>query len=625
MTAVTASRAAPPANPAPPTLDLERIRTLADLYAARLELTPDAEACRRFDVPAQEWQRHRWTDIAALARRYAAGMRACGLRAGDRIALQVPNGPDWLALDWAAHSLGLVTVGLFADETAAGTAQLLEDSGARLLVTRDLDGWPALNARASLPALRNVVALRGGAAAVARVQPRDPRVLVLNDFIARGEGLVDSPAAADAAELASIVYTSGATGRPKGVMQSHGALVANAKAFQACVGFRHGDVMFSTLPLAHLFGRVAWVYAGILGGASLMFGRGAGLVAEDLATQQPTVLVGAPRLFERIHGGLMQDLERGPAARRALFRLAVEAGWANATGRPIRLVPSSIVRRASDRLRGRLGGRVRLAISGGAALSPQIGRTFVALGVPLLQGYGLTEAGPVVSVNRVDDNHPASVGTPLPGVETRTEASGELSVRGPSIMLGYWKDEAATREALDDAGWLRTGDKVSRLDTDRVYLVGRFKELLVTATGEKASPSDIESRLRELNLVEQVMVVGEARPYLAALIVPQPGPLALLRAEIGLNDGDDSPAARDAIEGVLLRRCQDVLQDAPRNHWIQGVALVMQPWTAANGLLTATHKLRRCEIARVHERDIERLYEGHYRVPPTDCSSNATL
>ncbi|MGH8518301.1 MAG: AMP-dependent synthetase/ligase, partial [Panacagrimonas sp.] len=411
---------------------------------------------------------------------------------------------------------------------------------------------------------------------------------------------------------------------------SHAALVANAIAFQECVRFEPGDLSFSNLPLAHLFGRVAWIYAGILGGASLLFGRGAGLVAEDLATQRPTVLIGAPRLFERIHGIVMQDLERGSAARRALFHLAVETGGASTTRRDggrrtVRLLPSALVRRAGETLRERLGGRVRLAISGGAALSPQIGRTFGALGVPLLQGYGLTEAGPVVSVNRIDDNDPASVGAPLPGVEIRTEATGELRVRGPSIMQGYWNDEPATRESIDDAGWLRTGDKVSRLDTDRIYLVGRFKELLVTATGEKASPGDIESRLRELSLIEQVMVVGEARPYLTALIVPQPGPLAMLRAEIGLTDGDDSPAARDAIEGVLLRRCQDVLQNAPRNHWIVGVALVLQPWTPGNGLLTATHKLRRCEIVRTHERDIDRLYEGHYRVPATDCSNNASL
>jgi long-chain acyl-CoA synthetase len=313
-----------------------------------------------------------------------------------------------------------------------------------------------------------------------------------------------------------------------------------------------------------------------------------------------------------------------------LFHLAVESGWANvgrreSGRRKVRLLPSALSRRAGEALRDRLGGRVRLAVSGGAALSPQIGRMFTALGVPLLQGYGLTEAGPVVSVNRVDDNDPASVGTPLAGVEIRTEATGELSVRGPSIMLGYWKDEAATREVIDDAGWLHTGDKISRLDTDRIYLVGRFKELLVTATGEKASPADIESRLRELPLIEQVMVVGEARPYLTALIVPQPGPLALLRAEIGLTDGDDSPAARDAIEGVLLRRCQEVLQNAPRNHWIVGVALVLNPWTPGNGLMTSTHKLRRCDIVRVHSADIDRLYEGHYRVPATDCSNNAAL
>ncbi|MCC2655998.1 MAG: AMP-forming long-chain acyl-CoA synthetase [Panacagrimonas sp.] len=620
---------ASPVDPtAPPGPGVVNPQTLAELYAARLRLAPEAEACRRFDVPTQQWRTYRWREIGALARRYAGGMQASGLRQGDRVALQVPNGPDWLALDWAAHSLGLITVGLFADETPAGTVQLLEDSGARLLVTRDLESWRAVSARSPLPGLHRVVALRAGPGAIARNAPDDARVVPLEVFMERDAPLPDSGRAAG--ELASIVYTSGATGRPKGVMQSQAALLANARAVQERLGFRGDDLVFSNLPLAHLFGRVAWIYAGMLGGASLMFGRGAGLVAEDLATQRPTVLIGAPRLFERIHGTLTQDLERGSAARRALFNLAVETGWANATRRDgsrrtVRLLPSAIVHRTGDALRARLGGRVRLAVSGGAALSPQIGRTFAALGVPLLQGYGLTEAGPVVSVNRIDDNDPASVGTPLSGVEIRIEATGELSVRSPSVMIGYWNDDVATRDAIDDAGWLRSGDKVSRLDTDRIYLVGRFKELLVTATGEKASPADIESRLRELSLIEQVMVVGEARPYLTALIVPQPGPLALLRAEVGLIDGDDSPAARDAIEGVLLRRCQDVLQNAPRNHWIVGVALVMQPWTPGNGMLTATQKLRRCEIARAHAHDIDRLYEGHYRVPATDCSNNASL
>jgi long-chain acyl-CoA synthetase len=606
---------------APQSLDRASVRTLADLYGERLRLTPNAEACRRFDSQAQGWRSLSWAEVAASAQGFAAGLREAGFKAGDRIAIQIPNGADWLALDWAAHSLGLVTVGLFADETAAGTAALLEDSGARILVARDLAVWSVVSGRAKLPELQMVVSLRG------KSEDSDRRVRPLAPFLRRGVALPHNPASGES--LATIVYTSGATGRPKGVMLSHDALIANAFAVQDAVQYRTDDLLFSNLPLAHLFGRVAWIYAGIVSGASLVFGRGAGSGAEDLASQRPTVLIGPPRLFERIHGVVMHELEMGSATRRTLFRIAVEAGWAasrkDASRIKARLLPTVLARRAGDALRARLGGRVRLAISGGAALSPQIGRVFSALGIPLLQGYGLTEAGPVVSVNRVDDIDPASVGTPLQGVETRIEASGELCVRGPSVMLGYWKDEAGTQQVLDPSGWLRTGDKVSRLDTDRIYLVGRFKELVVTATGEKASPADIESRLRELPLVEQVMVVGEARPFLTALIVPQPGPLAMLRAEIGLNDGDYSAAARDAIESVLLQRCQEVLQNAPRNHWIVKVALVFEHWTTTNGQMTATQKLRRCEIAQAHAEDVERLYAGHYAVAATDCSNNAAL
>lgn len=605
-------------RPDVPALDPARVATLADLYAERLRLSPHADACRHFEARHNTWRSLSWAELAALAQGLAGGLRALGLKPGERIAVQVPNGPDWLALDWAAHQLGLVVVALFADETPAGAAQLLEDCGARVLFTRELAQWQAIETHAPLPALRTVVAFRGAQSV------RDRRVVAAERFVRAAQAPSHTPQAGD---LASIVYTSGATGRPKGVMLSQRNLTSNAFAVARALDLRVDDAAFSVLPLAHLYGRVAFVYAHVVSGATLLFGRGAAHVAEDLQTLRPSVLVGSPRLYERLHGALLQALGALSPARRALFRLAVNAGWATRGGdggaMPSRWLGAAVMRPAARLLQQRLGGRVRLAVSGGASLSPEIGRVFAALGVPLLQGYGLTEAGPVVSVNRLDDLDPASVGTPLDTVETRIAAQGELQVRGPGVMLGYWNDASATQAVIDDAGWLSTGDKVSRLDTQRIYLVGRFKELLVTATGEKAAPADIEARLRALPLVEQVMVVGEARPYLTALIVPQPGPLALLRAQIGLNDGDDSPAAWRAIEDCVLLRCQELLRDAPRNHWIVRVALVLDPWTPANGLLTSTHKLRRHEIARAHAQDIERLYAGHYIVPATDCSANA--
>jgi long-chain acyl-CoA synthetase len=500
------------------------------------------------------------------------------------------------------------------------------------LFTRDAAGWEALAGEQALPDLREVVvADRGGTAR------HDRRLRQLERWMQTAVAAApderdwasESARAAEPGALATIVYTSGDTGRPKGVMLSAQAVVSNVFDMLAAVPLQGEDLVFSMLPLAHLYGRSVGVYAAVAAGATLIFARGTGHTAEDLASQRPTVLVGVPRLYERIHGAVLRELEEGSGSRRFLFRLAVEAGWAaqqpDANRLKVRLLPTGLSRRAGQALRQRLGGRLRLALSGGAGLSPQIGRMFNALGIPLLQGYGLTEAGPVVSVNRLGDNDPASVGRALDGVETRVDSNGELLVRSPSTMLGYWQDEAATRQVLDESGWLRTGDKVSRLEPERIYLVGRFKELLITATGEKISAADVEARLMELPLVEQVMVVGEARPYLSALIVPQPGPLALLRAEIGINDGDDSEAAREAVEQVLLERCQEVLRESPRNHCILRVALVCQPWTVANACLTSTQKLRRCEIKRSCAAQIEKLYRGHYTVAPTDCSSNAAL
>jgi long-chain acyl-CoA synthetase len=591
--------------------------TLVDLYQHNLDATPHAIACQWFEPRAQRWTETSWTELAAQARRHAAGLREIGLEPGDRVAIQLSGGPEWLALDWACGLLGLVTVGLFADDTGAGVARQVADAGARVVFTRDAAAWETITRCDPLPSVEAVVLVNG-------LPSSDHRTRALAQWLPAAQALPTvgvSPGA-----LATIVYTSGATGRPKGVMLSHRALVANAKASVAALPVDATDTVLSVLPLAHLYARSVGIYASLAAGATIAFARGASHLAEDFATLRPTVLVGVPRLYERLHAAVELELDQGSLTRRALFRLAVEAGWAaQRRKRSSPLFTGALIRRAGQSLHARLGGRLRVAISGGAALSPHIARMFVALGIPLLQGYGLTEAGPVVSVNRIGDNDPASAGLPLDGVETRIEASGELLVRAPGVMLGYWNDPPATQAVLDNAGWLRTGDKVSRLDPQRLYLTGRIKDILVTATGEKASAGDIESRLRELPIVEQVMVVGEAKPYLAALIVPQPGPLALLRAEIGLNDGDDSEAAREALENVILERCRDVLRDAPRNHFIVRVALVCQPWTTHNGMITATGKLRRCEVLRMNAGAVDRLYAGHFVAPATDCSDNATV
>lgn len=601
-------------------VDAEHVNQLGELYAERWRLSPDGLACSEFDPSKRCWRESSWDALAQRAARFAAGLKAMGLSRGERIAIRLPNGSDWLAIDWAAQSQGLVTVGLLADETPIVGAQMLEDCGARLVFLSDAAAWDALKPHLSEGALRQAVLMQGEAMDTDR-RPRSLAQWLPN------QGLALEPSG-QPGDLAALIYTSGATGAPRGVMLSHANLLSNAFACQRALALRADDALYTVLPLAHAFGRSACAHLAAVSGASLIFGRPAQL-REDLRQLRPTCLFGAPRVYERIYGALLAQVDEQPPTRRALFRLAVETGWAarqrSAGTRTLRLLPTVLARHVGGQLRERLGGRLRLAVSGGAGLSPEIARTFIALGIPLLQGYGLTEAGPVVSVDRPDDPDPASAGRLLDGVEMRIAASGELQIRSPGVMLGYWNDEAATRAVLDDTGWLATGDKASRLDTQRLYLTGRIKELLVTAGGEKIAPAPIEQRLSESPLIDQVMVIGEARPYLAALIVARPGALALLRGTLGVNDGDDSLDARRRIEQHLLEQCDALLADAPRAQRVRAVGLIDPPWTHAEGLLTATQKLRRCHILRRHQDTVARLYAGHTSIAPTECSNNATV
>ena len=597
------------------------MRTLADLYAARAQLTPDAVACRYYDVKSDSWKDLSWGDLQAMQCRFVAALRSAGLVAGERVAVQAQNGPRWLAIDWAAQALGLVLVGLYNEDTPGNTAHLLDNSGAALALLRDADSWRETSAMRTFPLLRQVVLQQGSADDWG---DELTTVSMLDDWLPQQADDSELPVI-DADALATIVYTSGSTGPSRGVMLSHKALLANVFACTRALATSTDDRFFSVLPMATLFERVAGAYGAVVAGATTIYARSAAQLGEDLFAGQPTLLIAVPRVYERLHAAVMAGFDQAPAHKRALFNLAIEAGWAmrQRVGRRRLSLSSAIARRARDQFIARLGGRLRLAVSGGAPLAPEIAKLFIGLGVPLLQGYGLTEAGPVVSVNRLDDNDPCSAGLPLDNVETKLSPDNELLVRSPSLMLGYWQDPEATEEALDDAGWLHTGDKVSRLEAHRIYLIGRLKEVIVTSTGRKVSPSEIEQRLMVESVIEQVMVVGEARPFLTALIVPNADALAVLRMRLGLAVGDDSPIARARLEAELLQRCLQRLASGDGNSLLRAVAIVDGPWSVANGLQTPTLKLKRSCIARQHRDDIERLYAGHFLPAKTDCSCNA--
>jgi long-chain acyl-CoA synthetase len=353
-------------------------------------------------------------------------------------------------------------------------------------------------------------------------------------------------------------------------------------------------------------------------GAAIAYNRAIPLLAEDLTILRPTLMISVPRIFERIYGRIMEKLKGESPLKRRLFLKAVEVGWrkfeheqGRAPWSPSLLLHPLLDRLVGTKVRARLGGRLRFTVCGGAALSPDVARLFIGLGIPVVQGYGLTETSPVIAANPLENNVPASVGLALPGVEVKLGEQDELLTRSPSVMLGYWNNPDATAGMIDSEGWLHTGDR-ARIDASgHIYITGRLKEIIVLATGEKVPPADMENAITLDPLIDQAMVIGDNRPFLAALVVLNPDAFRKEAEQLGL-DPEAPESRRDArlVERVL-ERVQERTSAFPGYAKIHRVAILDSPLTPENGLLTPTLKLRRNRILDCHSQEVTALYSGH--------------
>jgi len=519
------------------------------------------------------WKDHNVAALLHLVGRWQAGYRNAGLQAGDRVALCMKNGIYWVAADLAALASGLVVVPLYADDNTENQAWCIENSGAKLLVTDHLRFLSHFQSHlAHLPV---IVLVRGEAVLPA---------IALDAWLPEDGSLTIAEQPTE--ELATIVYTSGTMGRPKGVMLSHGNILANLEGILDAYEVYENDSLLSVLPLSHMFERTGGYYLPLRAGAVVTYCRGINELANDLAEQEPTIVMAVPRLFERMLARIEERMKSSPL-KRWLFFCAAKAGWRRFRGEACWhdwLTLHTIYPLIAKPLAARLGSRISKAKMGGAALDQRVAQTFIGLGVPLLQGYGLTEAAPVVAVNREDNNDPASVGEPLPNVECRLSQQSELLVRGPNVMLGYWGNLEATHKIIDAEGWLNTGDVVE-IREKRIYIRGRSKNILVLSNGEKIAPEDIEAAVVSDPVFDQVMVVGEGRPFLVLLAVT--------------HEGD---------EQALLRRVNAQMKHLPRYARIRRVISLREPWSVENGLLTPTLKIRRAAILERYQAKIEAVY-----------------
>ena len=548
------------------------------------------------------------------------GLASENLQDGDRVAILMNNRWEWVAFDQAALGLNLVVVPLYVNDNPDNIVHILQDSGARLLLIQNLETWRQLQPlQDKIPMLKRVVCLEsynGHDELLAASLEKESLLVPLARWLP-GKAEPVASGHGDPKRLATIIYTSGPTGPPKGVMLSHGNILADAYSALRLTPVYGADLFLSFLPLSHALERTAGYYLPMMAGATVAYARSIPLLGEDLQTIRPTALISVPRIYERIHQQVHQTLNQAPALLRGLFRLTVHSGWQSFRHHqgqrpwaPDLLLWPLLKKMVATKVQARLGGRLRVAVCGGAPLSSGVSRFFIGLGIPIIQGYGLTETAPIISVNPLEDNDPTSVGRPLPGLETRIAKNGELLVRGPSVMMGYWHNDEATRNTIDSDGWLHTGD-LAEIDNEHIHITGRLKEIIVLANGRKVPPADMEASIAADPLFQQVLIIGEGAPYLSALTVLDPE--CWTRFAESLNIDPQTPNALDdnQVKTLLLARIARQLKKFPGFAKVRDVHLTLEPWTIENGLMTPTLKLRRSRILKNLKQQVARLYEGH--------------
>jgi long-chain acyl-CoA synthetase len=588
----------------------EQAGTLHGLFVERARRTPDKPAYRYFTQNA--WHDITWREMLAEVARWQAALSKEGLAKGDRVAIMLRNCPQWVMFDQAAMSLGLVVVPLYTVDRPDNIAYIINDAGVKVLLFENAEQWQALSTvRDQLGGVRCFVSIdpvRDG---------EEPRLKSMAEYLPPAASLQSAPPC-QSSELASIIYTSGTTGRPKGVMLSHSNMLSNAHAALDTFTMRGDDLLLSFLPLSHTFERTCGYYLAVMTGATVAYARSIPLLSEDLQTIHPTIMISVPRIYERVYGAISTKLEEGSPLKRKLFKLAVDTGWARFLHEQGRggwklsfLLWPLLKKLVAQKILDRLGGRLRTAVSGGAALAPEISRMFVGLGLPVVQGYGLTETSPIVAGNHLENNYPDSVGQPIRGVQVRIGERNELLVKGPNVMMGYWNNPEATRAMIDADGWLNTGDTVGINATGHIYITGRIKEIIVMSNGEKVPPSDMEQAILRDRLFDQVMVFGEGKPYLVALAVLNPDAWLKFAQEVGVR-GDMPEALTDTrVHAEVLKRISDNLRTFPGYARIHRVLLLQEPWSIDNGLVTPTLKVKRAKVVEKYTAQIRELYDGH--------------
>jgi long-chain acyl-CoA synthetase len=593
--------------------------TLARMFWSRVERSSDRPAQQFKRGPV--WQTLTWRQVGDIVEEVALGLLALGRQPRDVVAILSASRAEWVQADFAILSAGGVTVPIYPTYPPDLVAYVVNDSGARTLIVEDaVQLAKALDARAKMDGLEQIVVMTG-------YEAERPSEVVLTWDTLRRRGrdqaaghratLRDRVADTKPDDIATMVYTSGTTGPPKGVVQTHGNHVAALRASEGATPVQEEWTHLLFLPLAHSFGRLE-SFLGVAGGLVTAFAESLDKLRDNLLEVRPHVLFSVPRVFEKFYAAVFAMAESGSPLKKRIFN------WALGVGRTVsrleqarRPVPSGLEmkRRLAhalvfSKLHARLGGRLQWAVSGGAPLSPDIAAFFHAAGIRILEGYGLTETCPALTFNRPDHFKFGSVGQALPGVELRIAPDGEILARGPNIATrGYWKQPEATAAAFDPDGWFHTGD-IGHLDAEGfLYITDRKKDLIVTAGGMNIAPQNIENLMKTDPFVSQALVYGDRRPYPVALITVNSEELAAFAREQGILATDPavivkSPRVVERVNRIVEEKNTQLQSYAK----IKRFALLPEDFTVENGALTPTLKVKRKIVTDRYRDVIDALY-----------------
>ncbi len=603
--------------------DLKKCKTLCEFVPLRARQIPQTVALRQYDRKEKAWKDVTYASLDKQITAWRRALEALHLERGARVAILLNNSVDAVLADQAVLANGLIPVPLHAIDTPGSSAFILIDSQSSALITNKADRWGLIEkTNVPMPDLKHVILTEETG-----INEKDEHRQILSKdiWLASGKDIQELPEGPKSEDLAAIVYTSGTTGRPKGVMLTHHNVVENviATLIHIAPAPKPGYIFLSFLPLSHTFERTAGYYLALGMGCTITYNRSIMLLAEDLRTVKPDVLISVPRIYEKIYARINEQLGKKPAIARWLFNCAVNVGWRKFCAENKLPVPKSpwqfadsftgpiLKKLVADKVLEQFGGNLKVAIAGGAALNGKVARVFGGLGLAPIQGYGMTEASPIIAGNSLTLNQPDTVGKLFPNLQMRlAPETHEIQIRGSSIMKGYWKRPEDTARVLDSEGWLSTGDVGEINETGLLRIKGRIKEIIVTSTGEKVPPVDLELALETDPLFSQAYVVGENKPFISAVTVLNPEEWKKLAAELKVSASEAS-LKLTSVRTVILKRVKAAAADFPHYALPRKVLLTLKPWTIENGLLTPTLKLKRTPLAKFFKKEIDEIYEKH--------------